>query len=67
MHKDGNLDVQPVEPEAKEGCCSYEDFKRGLDAFFEATRPKKDSTEAKLDSMRAIDPNLACSAFRDEN
>jgi hypothetical protein len=42
MHKIGNFDVQPLEPEAKEGYCSYEDFKRGLDAFFEATRPKKD-------------------------
>jgi hypothetical protein len=25
-----------------EGYCSFDDFNRGLDAIFEATRPKKD-------------------------
>jgi len=55
MHKDGNLDVQPVEPEAKEGFCSYDDFKRGLDAFFEAVRGKSDTID-KAEARRY--PNL---------
>jgi len=70
MHKDGNLDVEPVEPEAKEGYCSYDDFKRGLDAFFEATRPKKDPIDEaearRYPNLREVDPNLVRSAFRDK-
>lgn len=64
--QDGNLDLEPVEPQTKEGYCSYEDFKRGLDAFFDVAKPKREPIEARLDSMRDVDPNLVRSAFRDE-
>ena len=67
MHRDGDLNLEPVEPEAKEGYCSYEDFKRGLDAFFDVVKPKREHIEARLDSMRDVDPNLIRSAFRGED
>jgi len=36
------LPCQVTEVFGKEGYCSYDDFKRGLDAFFEAIRGKSD-------------------------
>jgi phage FluMu protein Com len=62
MHKDGNLDVEPVEPEAKEGYCPKEEWKRNMDGFSEAVRGQRDP----IDSMRDVDPNLVRSAFRDD-
>jgi len=42
---------------------------RGLDAFFEATRPKKDPIDEaearRYPNLRDVDPNLVRSGFRD--